>query len=87
MKADERDITKTLELCRQTIGDQVRMANAIMRASKFNRKPDIEHHIAVVEARWKQIEGLIYAEQVRLGAEKTGTGVFASTRDEDSSHD
>lgn len=62
-----RDLdVRTLDLCRTTIDDQLRLALALARAGHFNRQAGIEHHIAVIEARWKILEGLVFSEQARI---------------------
>ncbi len=59
----------TLDLCRVTIGDQVKLAIAVQRAAQFNRSPKLEGHFSIVEARWAMLESLVFEEQERIDAD------------------
>jgi hypothetical protein len=60
----------TLELCRQTVADQIGLSMAVQRSTRFNRDATIENHLAVINARWLIIESLIFAEMQRLENEE-----------------
>lgn len=51
----EKSFVETAELCLRTIEDQVNMALAIVRAAKFNRDSQSEHHREVVLARMREV--------------------------------
>lgn len=51
----EKTHVEKAELCLRTIEDNVNFALAAMRASKFNRDSQTEHHRNVVEARMREV--------------------------------
>lgn len=55
-----------LDLCWWTIQQYVNVGLSVMRASHFNRDPNTEHQIKVIEARMKIIEAVVEGEKVRL---------------------
>lgn len=55
-----------LDLSRRTIRAQVAASLAVTRAARSNQDATLEEHIAVVEARLRMLESLVFAEIARI---------------------
>jgi hypothetical protein len=53
--ADEKSFVEKAELCLRTVEDNVNFALSLMRAAKFNRHDESEHHREVVLARMREV--------------------------------
>jgi hypothetical protein len=67
----------TIELSIQSIRTQVDFSLTAIRAGHFNRQASIEHHCAVVRARFEVLASLAYAEISRLEKAELGSTIEA----------